>query len=328
MMEGLFSRFEHDDVAESRTVPAEVLAMVSAIPSAAPPNLCIALRRGEEIIGILVATWRGAARPCTSRERRIARGISQLASFAMENARLMTELNEADKMRSEFVATMSHELRTPLGVIIGYTDLLLDGALGALRDEQSEALERVRKNSWDLLELIGSTLDLSRLQRGRLPLCLTETSLGRVLHQIQDETRALLDKPSVRLEWRVPELPVIYTDPSKLKVVLKNLVLNALKFTEEGEVVVEARANGSGVECTVRDTGIGIDAEHIAGIFEPFRQVNGNGRQYGGVGLGLYIARRFLEMLGGQIEVESRPGEGSTFRVTVPLSAVRDAEEA
>jgi PAS domain S-box-containing protein len=329
MMEVLFGRFEHDDVAESRTVPAQFMEQANRYVNG-PPHVCIALRRGEEIIGIQVAAWRGAGRSFSSRERRIARGISQLASFALENARLMAELNEADKLRSEFVATMSHELRTPLGVIIGYTDLLLDRALGGLGDEQDEALQRVRKNSWDLLELISSTLDLSRLQRGRLPLCLTETNLSSVLQQIQEETSAHQDKPGVAVHWRVPDaLPPIHTDPSKLKVVLKNLVLNALKFTDDGEVVVEASAGKGGVECCVRDTGIGIAPELVGEIFEPFRQVNGNGkRQYGGVGLGLYIARRFLDMLGGRIEVQSAPGAGSVFRVWVPHTAVADADEA
>jgi signal transduction histidine kinase len=104
-------------------------------------------------------------------------------------------------------------------------------------------------------------------------------------------------------------------------------VLNALKFTERGEVVVEAKANGASVECCVRDTGIGIPTEALGDIFEPFRQVNGGARQYGGVGLGLYIARRFLDMLGGNIKVESRLGKGSTFRVTVPLTSDLEAED-
>lgn len=319
MLEVLFARFQHDDVAESHTVPSHLLAQAGTY-SAHQSYVCIALRRGDKIIGIQVAVSRGRPMVLGSRERRIARGLSQLASFALENARLMAELNDADKTRSEFVATMSHELRTPLGVIIGYTDLLLDGALGELGAEQTEALERVRKNSWDLLDLISSTLDLSRLQRGRLPLCLIETTLSSILQQIQDETRAQQDKPGVRFECRLQEdLPPLYTDPSKLKVVLKNLVLNALKFTDSGEVVVEARASAEAVECCVRDTGIGIPAEAREAIFEPFRQVDGNGRQYGGVGLGLYIARRFLEMLGGRIEVESEPGRGSAFRVILPL---------
>jgi signal transduction histidine kinase len=311
-------------VAESRTIPQEVVDQAGAVYGAGtPPHVCIALRRGDEIIGVQVAAWRSAGRPFASRQRRIARGISQLASFALENARLMSELNEADQMRSEFVATMSHELRTPLGVIIGYTDLLVDGALGELAEEQDDVLRRIRKNSWDLLELISSTLDLSRLQRGRLPLCVTETSLGNVLHQIREETASHQAKPGVAVQWRVAaDLPTIQTDPSKLKVVLKNVILNALKFTENGEVVVEAARRNGSLVCSVRDTGIGIAPEAIEEIFEPFRQANGNGgRQYGGVGLGLYIARRFLDMLGGEIDVDSVPGKGSTFRVKVPLLA-------
>lgn len=329
MFDVLFGRFEHDDVAESHSIPEPLLVQAAPHYRAAAPHVCIALRRGDEIIGIQVASWRGTPRPFSSRQRRIARGISQLASFALENARLMSELNEADKVRSEFVATMSHELRTPLGVIIGYTDLLLDGALGELGDEQGDALQRVRKNSWDLLELVGSTLDLSRLQRGRLSVCLMETDLGNVLRQIQDETQAHQDKPGVQVHWSVaPDLPSIVTDQSKLKIVLKNVVLNALKFTDRGEVVVAASTRNGGVQCSVQDTGIGIAPEVVNEIFEPFHQGNGKGRQqYGGVGLGLYIARRFLDMLGGRIEVESEPGCGSTFRVMIPLSANADVEE-
>jgi signal transduction histidine kinase len=192
-----------------------------------------------------------------------------------------------------------------------------------------DALQRIRKNSWDLLELISSTLDLSRLQRGRLPLCLTDTNLGNVVRQIQEETSAHQEKPGVTVQWRVSAgLPTIHTDPNKLKVVLKNLVLNALKFTDAGEVVVEVARSNGGVQCSVRDTGIGIPGDVLEQIFEPFRQVNGNGhRQYGGVGLGLYIARRFCEMLGGKIEVESQPGLGSMFRVWVPQTAVTEGEE-
>jgi signal transduction histidine kinase len=248
---------------------------------------------------------------------------AKVAERTEELRRLYDESQAASRVKSEFVATMSHELRTPLNIMMGYTDLLLEGEFGDLTAEQANTLRQIDRRSRELYALINATLDLNRLESGKLPLEMEHVSLPDLLRALDDETRALQDKPGLRFAWKAaPDLPALYTDPSKLKIVLKNLIGNAFKFTERGSVTVEAQAREGGVEISVADTGIGIPAEAQALIFEPFRQVDSSPtRRYGGVGLGLYIVRRLLDMLGGTITVESQLGQGSTFRFWVPTSA-------
>jgi signal transduction histidine kinase/CheY-like chemotaxis protein len=317
----LLERLESDDVAQF------VLAELSE-PSRRVGHqlgntvlLLMALRRGGEVIGLHTAAYRGRTEPFRPEQERIARGIAHLASMALENARLADELERAVHLKSEFVATMSHELRTPLNIIVGYGDLLLDGEFGSLTAEQADVHRRMAKNSRQLLELINSTLDLSRLEAGRLPVTSNEIALSDLLDELDVETKELRDKPGVSFVWRVAsDLPRIETDSLKLKVILKNLVTNALKFTDEGSVTVDAEVHGEGIEISVRDTGIGISRQAREIIFEPFRQVeSAMTRHHGGVGLGLYIVRRLLELLGGTIAVESEEGRGSTFRVRLPI---------
>jgi signal transduction histidine kinase len=224
---------------------------------------------------------------------------------------------------------MSHELRTPLNAIMGYNDLVLEGAFGDLKKDQREPLRRVAKSATELLELINTTLDVSRIEAGRLPVDMKEFGLADLLSQIQLETQDLQAKPGVRFHWNLaPALPRLHSDPMKLKVVLKNLIANAVKFTEHGSVTVEAHRQDGGVEIAVADTGIGIPAEARSLIFEPFRQADSSTtRRYGGVGLGLYIVRRLIEMLGGTVTVDSETGHGSTFRVWVPANGVNPAAQ-
>ena len=289
-------------------------------PPGATMGLMLALRRGHDIFGIHTAGYRGRTESFTGQQKQIAGGIAQLASMALENARLIEKLERADRLKSEFVATMSHELRTPLNIIMGYSDLLLEGSLGPLAPEQLDGLQRVARSSRDLLDLINETLDLSRLEAGRLQVERADTDITELLHDIDAETVTLRDKPEVVFSWQIePDLPHVYTDALKLKVVLKNLIQNALKFTAHGSVTVAARRHDDGVEFSVADTGIGIAPEAVSIIFEPFRQVDGSStRRYGGVGLGLYIVRRLLDLLGGTIAVESTLGHGTVFRVWVP----------
>jgi PAS domain S-box-containing protein len=281
--------------------------------------LAMALRRGGELIGVHAARYLDHPQPCTASQERIAGGIAQLASLALENARLVAELDRADRVKSDFVASMSHELRTPLNVIIGYSDLLADQVFGELQAEQADTVRRIGEQGRELLELVNTTLDMSRLESGRIPLAEQEVDLVALLSEIELEVHMVRRHAGLRLVWKVAaDLPRLTTDPIKLKVVIKNLLLNAIKFTDEGAVTLAAAADDGGIAISIADTGIGIDPELLPLIFEPFRQVE-NGERRGGVGLGLHIVRRLLDMLGGAVEVSSEPGRGSTFRVWVPV---------
>jgi PAS domain S-box-containing protein len=324
LVSGLLTRLEHDDLAQilmgepQDLLPAELPRRYGVTVA-----LYIGLRRGDEIFAIHTAGYYGRQEAFSPTQQRIARGIAQFASMALANARLVEELERANRTKSDFVATMSHELRTPLNVIIGYNELLLEGAFGPLTAEQADTTGRINRNARELLDLINATLDLSRLERGRLTLDVREIDPQDLIAAIDAETSDLRQNPDVRFVWdHADKLPRIWTDPVKLKVVLKNLVNNALKFTSRGSVAFGVRPSHGGLEFTVADTGIGIAAEVRAAIFEPFRQADASimGR-FGGVGLGLYIVRQLVALLGGTIALDSEVGRGSTFRIWVPADA-------
>ena len=283
--------------------------------------LLITLRRGTDLIGVQTAAHRGAGAGFTAAQLRLARDLAQIASMALDNARLFEEAERSSRIKSEFVATMSHELRTPLNVILGYHELLLEGMFAALSGEQSEILQRCNRSALQLRELITATLDMSRLEAGRMELDLEEVDLAALARDIDAETQPFrADKPEVELRWQIAgDLARISTDRSKLKVVIKNLVSNAVKFTDRGNVTVFIEPVGTnGAEIRVVDTGIGIPPEAMQAVFEPFRQADGSStRRHGGVGLGLYIVCRLLEMIGASIDVESEVGKGTTFRIRI-----------
>ena len=281
------------------------------------------IRRGSACDGVLMAGGRARRQPFSATEVRIARGIAHLAAIALAHARALDDLARANRLKSEFVATMSHELRTPLNIILGYTELLRGGSFGPLSGEQGDVLARLARSGGELLELITATLDLSRLESGRATVDLGWARIDQLVAAIADEARDLLrDTPAIQLRLETAaDLPPVRTDLAKLKVVVKNLVANAVKFTERGHISLGASRVGDGVEVVVADSGIGIDADDLPIIFDAFRQADGSmTRRHGGVGLGLHLVRRLTTLLGGRIAVSSRAGEGSTFRVWIPTA--------
>jgi signal transduction histidine kinase len=283
-------------------------------------SLYVALRRGPAIIGFLTAGYVDRDARFSPLQERLALGIGQLASMALENARLVEEHRRASQLKSEFVSTMSHELRTPLSVILGYTDMLGDDGLGP--DERARTLTRIRRAGLELLDMIEDTLNLGRLEAGRDPAHIEAVAVPALLEELAAEFGALGASHATVLRWESNGTATIDTDRRKLRVILKNLVGNALKFTPQGEVVVQADLRGDRCAFVVRDTGVGIATERLPVIFEMFRQADSSdSRSYGGVGLGLYIVQRLLDQLGGDIAVASAPGKGTTFTVTLPVHA-------
>ena len=279
--------------------------------------------RANHLSGALVVGFRLRRGPFSARERRITEGIAAQAAAAVDNARLVEDLRRANDLKSEFLGTMSHELRTPLNAILGYAELLRDGIMGPISSEQSQALDRVVINGYGLLDLINTTLDVNRLEAGRVTMHTSVFTLERLLDELRNEF-GLRVPANVTLTW--PEhvdLPPLRTDHGKLKAVVRNLVDNALKFTPGGCVTVGVRSvhERERLWLSVRDTGIGIPPQAIPSIFEMFQQVDGaQSTSRTGVGLGLYVVRRYAELLGGKVTVESEPGNGSTFTVDIPLS--------
>ena len=285
-------------------------------------SMVISLMHGSRLVGALAASNRSDARTFGPQQIRMARGIAQLASLAIANARLVGELEAAGRIKSDFVATMSHELRTPLNVILGYTDLLLLDEFGPLTPQQSDTLRRVHASAAELHELIEATLDLSRLETGSAALRIEDVDLHAWFAEVRSETAVLRERnPRVEVRFSLSgaDAPV-RCDALKLKVILKNLIGNALKFTTEGRVDANVSVEGAALAITVSDTGIGIEPSVQAVIFEAFRQGDPSAtRPYGGVGLGLYIVRRLVDAMRGRIVLESEPGRGSEFHVEIPL---------
>jgi len=252
----------------------------------------------------------------------LVEAVRVVASLWCFCTRLSVELDQATRVKSDFVATMSHELRTPLNTLMGYTDLLACEEFGPLTEEQRDVLDRMNHSARELLDLINATLDWGRFETEPVALDVAACSLPDLIAELDREIAYQRRRRGLHFVADIePAAATVRTDRNTLKVILKNLLTNAVKFTEHGGVEVSARAVDHGVEIAVRDTGIGIDPAVLPVIFEPFRQGEPAAtRRFGGVGLGLYVVRRLVEVLGGTVTVDSQPGRGSVFRVWLPAA--------
>ena len=293
-------------------------------------SFLIPVEAGGECVGVMNFLSK-QPHPFSQSDIRLIHALAYHLGVAVGNAKLFSqvrrktiELEEANKAKDEFLGVISHELRTPLNVIKGYAELIRQHVFGEVNIEQVAALEKITTQSMTLLHMINDVLQVSTIEAKSTRVTLADIELVGLLAELSESYR-FARTTSIEILWDFPcDLPTMRTDEEKLRAVLQNLVNNSLKFTEQGSVTVAARwLRDSGVvEFKVADTGIGIPADKIGTIFEMFQQADSTStRGYGGVGLGLYIVKNFTEILGGDVAVVSAVGKGTTFTVTVPVTA-------
>jgi signal transduction histidine kinase len=328
---------------ERRTVH---VADLLSDPTFAPPPLSLYQRENvrtvlsvpmlrENTLSGVITTWRREVRPFTDKQVALVQTFADQAVIAIDNVRLFQALQErtaqleiASKHKSQFLANMSHELRTPMNAILGYTELIVDEIYGPVPDKIREVLMRVQQSGQHLLGLINAVLDLSKIEAGRLILSLADYSMQNVVHVVFASVESLAAEKHLALNISVPpDLPSGRGDEQRLSQVLLNLIGNAIKFTEAGEVSVQVTAADGLFTVAVSDTGLGISEADQQKIFEEFQQADSSStRKQGGTGLGLAIAKKIIELHGGRIGVESSLGKGSTFWFTVPVWVERQKE--
>jgi signal transduction histidine kinase len=237
------------------------------------------------------------------------------------------KLEQASKHKSQFLANMSHELRTPLNAILGYTELIIDNIYGETPEKMRSVLQRIEANGKHLLGLINDVLDLSKIEAGQLTLMVGDYSLKNVVQTAYTAVEPLASQKKLKLKMELPaDLPAGRGDEQRLRQVLLNLVGNAIKFTDSGEVLIKAAIADGSFSVAVRDTGPGISVGDQAKLFQEFQQAdNSITRKKGGTGLGLAISKRIIELHGGKIWVESELGQGSTFSFTLPINVDQQA---
>jgi signal transduction histidine kinase len=271
-----------------------------------------------EVLGTL-GLYTNEEHPFSEDEKELFDALAGQAAIAIHNAQLYQHLERSNRVKDEFLSVMSHELRTPLTVVQGYTSLIQEGAFGEVNQEIKKALGTIMSRSNDLLTLVTSILETTSVEAGQATLAIEEFDLNEFVNDLK---ASFGDTAKTALHWNCStDLPAIKTDAAKLKHILQNLISNAIKFTEQGSVTVSALYSPGSNEIlfSVSDTGIGIAEDVRKRIFEKFAQGDSSdNRRYEGAGLGLYIVKKFTELLGGRVDVKSELGQGSCFTVIVP----------
>jgi GAF domain-containing protein len=289
--------------------------------------LSVPLMREQQIMGALTV-WRRQAGEFKPEVVNLLQTFATQSALAIHNARLFREIEEkghqlelASKYKSQFLASMSHELRTPMNAVLGYTRMLLMNVYGELPEKVRDVHGRIDKSGRHLLGLINDVLDFSKIEAGQLALTINPYSIKDIIQAVVIGTQSLATEKNLALKIAVPaDLPTASGDERRISQVLLNLVGNAIKFTDSGEVRIDVAATDGALEVSVADTGPGITVADQEHIFEEFRQAEGSiAQRKGGTGLGLAIAKKIVEMHGGKIWVDSEVGKGSKFTFTLPL---------
>jgi signal transduction histidine kinase len=311
------------ELAERPSAPLRDASLAAGFHSA----LIVPLVGAERILGAIIL-MRQEPGEFPAETMRLMQTLASQSVLAIQNARLFREIADkseqlalASQHKSQFLANMSHELRTPLNAILGYAELLVDGIYGVLPERPRGVLDRIQNNGKHLLALINDVLDLAKIEAGQLTLALEDYSLPEVVQSVVTATEPLATSKGLKFTAAMQdELPMAHGDARRVSQVLLNLVGNAIKFTDKGEVEIRGIIDKGQFVLTVRDTGPGIPDADQERIFGEFQQIdNSNTRKKGGTGLGLAISKRMVEMQGGTISVESVLGQGSTFRVVLPV---------
>ncbi|MDB4871827.1 MAG: ATP-binding region ATPase domain protein, partial [Gemmatimonadales bacterium] len=280
--------------------------------------LIVPMNARGRTLGALTLVSTDSGRRYGDEDVALAMELATRAAVAIDNAQLYRGALAASEAKSAFLATMSHELRTPLNAIIGYQSLLKEGIDGPLNRSQIAHLDRIRASADHLLSLIDEVLTFSRVEAGKEEVHREDVSLRSILNEALTMIAPLAEAKGLSLRAEGDERE-LFTDGGKVRQILLNLLSNAIKFTDRGEIVIRSRSDGENVDVSVVDTGIGIAAENLERIFDPFWQVEQRStRKVGGTGLGLSVSRTLARLVGGDIRVESEPGKGSTFTLTLP----------
>ncbi len=285
--------------------------------------LCAPLRVGNRIIGALGVGNRVSAQPFSQHDHQLLMAMVDYAAIAIENARLYDEVRQADRAKSEFVSWVAHELSTPMTSISGYTEMLVEGTAGPLTAQQEQFVRNVHSNVGRMQVLVSDLQDISRIETGQLRLAMKPAALADALKNALQSTQTQIEARSQQLTVEVPgNLPLVRADPARMTQILINLLSNAYKYTPDGgHIRVQAQLQNVYVHCAVSDTGIGISPEDQARLFTKFfRSEESTVRETPGTGLGLCIAKSLVELQGGEIEVESQIGKGTTVTFTIPIA--------
>jgi signal transduction histidine kinase len=317
------------DVVQTADAMADLIPGPAAKYGGARSLIAVPMFKENDLAGAIIL-YRQEVRPFTEKQIELVKNFADQAVIAIENTRLLNELRDslrqleiASQHKSQFVANMSHELRTPLAAILGYAELMQEGFYEPLGKKSTDALTRIRSNGKHLLGLINTVLDIAKIESGQFSLNLGEYAIESVVETVRGATESLAETKKLALKTDVAKkLPVGLGDEQRLTQVLLNLVGNAIKFTDAGEVRITATATDGHFTVAVTDTGPGIPPQELNRVFEQFHQIdNSNTKAKGGTGLGLAIAKQIVEMHGGRIWVESTLGQGATFQMQLPIRA-------